>query len=249
MRNCLELCFIVVFGISTTLVTPVVGRAQSENEQDFEITAEPSSVPIGGVAKLTWKAHGSAAFLSSVGQVRVSDSMEVTPQEPTTYTLVVDNGGKLITRSTKVSIEGVRDFPVGPDFEKYKAAVTGQAPALGYVQFLEFVFKTLRDKLNFDVHGDFLPDRPYSVLYTEPLPKPELVRQSDSGVRERKIAYAVLVFNSDGNAKPPCNFEVRVLIEYRLFGESKWHPEPTDSALMHEQSYALKQVLETSPAK
>jgi hypothetical protein len=249
MRSCFKWCFITLCSIHVTLLTLSTGYADAEDDHDFELRAEPLTVPIGGVAKLTWTAHGSAAFLSGIGQVPLSGSLEVAPQESTTYTLVVDNNGKILVRSTKVGIEGARDIPVGPDFGKFTAAVSGQESALGYVQFLGFVFKTLQDRMKFTVHGDFLPGRPFDVLYTERVPKPELVRPSDNGIRERQIAYAVVVYNRNEDANPPCGFEVSVLIQYRLFGESKWHPEPSESVLMREQSDALKQVLETASAK
>jgi hypothetical protein len=117
------------------------------------------------------------------------------------------------------------------------------------VQFQDFAFKTLQDKMGFrSVHGEYLPGRPFDVLYTEREVKPELARPTETGVRRRRIAYAVIIYRPK-DAGPPVEFEVKTLIEYQLQGESKWHLEDKDSPLLDQYSAAVKEILEASPTQ
>jgi hypothetical protein len=171
--------------------------------------------------------------------------LEVLPKEPTTFTLVVDENGKIRTQSARVEIEGAKGDSLGPDFHEFSGGITGQEYALGFVQFESFAFKILQDQMKFkSVQGEFVPDRPYHILYTEKEPRPELAEPTEAGVRKRRIAYAVTIYMRSDDAKPPCRFEVKSLIEYQLWGESKWHPEEDDSALAGQRSAALKDILQ-----
>jgi hypothetical protein len=237
----------LIAGVALYLLSAKTTEAQDADGP--EIKVDPAIIRFGAVSRLTWVAHGSAAFLSGVGEVPLSGSLQVSPKEMTTFTLIVDDHGTIRSRSAKLRLQGAKGGDsIGPDLDQFSGEVTGQENALGFVQFQDFVFKTLQNKFGFrPVRGDYLPGRPYDVLYTELKSKPELVQEKDTGVRFRRIAYAVIIYKPNDDAKPPRGFQVKSLIEYQLQGESKWHPEGRDSPLVGQQSAEVKEILEAPP--
>jgi hypothetical protein len=240
---------IMCWSIGTALWLLPLGPVGAEDDDGPQIRADPATIPLGGVTKLVWVAHGAEAFLSGIGKVPPSGSLQLSLTEPTNFTLVVDDKGKIRSQSAKVALEGVKGDPIGPNFDGFSGDVSGQNSSLGFVQFEIFVFNTLQDMSFMPVHGDFVPGRNYDWLYTELKDEPKLVRPTDTGVRRRQIAYAVKIDKPNDDAKPPRHFEVRCLIVYQLLGESKWHHEEKNSTLVGQQSATLGKILEAPSSR
>lgn len=229
--------------LATCLVLSTPIHANDSNEPT--LTVSPSKIHLGEVAKLKWMAAGSAAFLSGFGTVPTSGSLAVSPRESTDFTLLIDDNGRIKSRKVRVELDDARGDSIGPDLDRFSGGVTGQEAVLGFVQFQDFVFKTLQNRMEFrPVRGDFAPDRPYDVLYTELKESADLVQPNDVGIRRRRIAYSVTIDRPDDDARPPRRFEVKALIEYQLLGESRWHPEDKNSPLIGRESAALERLLE-----
>ncbi|MGB8889001.1 MAG: hypothetical protein WCC87_19895 [Candidatus Korobacteraceae bacterium] len=147
--------------------------------------------------------------------------------------------------STTVAVVGERgggDFPDPTDFPK---GLSGQRHSIRYTTFLDLAFKTLQDQMKFRVQSEHAPHDPFYVFFTDRQPRPDLVHASDRGIRSRRLAYEVQIFDPK-NAASAIPFEVKAIIEYQRLGEAAWHFE-TNEQLTREALAQLKQTLETSP--
>lgn len=216
-------------------------------QERLNISARPSAIQPGESTTLTWQTQGQTAFLSGVGTVPPSGSMVVTPRVSTTYTLVSEGTQRVEFVSTTVAVVGERgggdaDFPNPRDFPE---GLSGQRHSIRYTTFLDLAFKTLQDQMKFRVNSLHAPHDPFYVFITDRQPRPDLVHASDRGIRSRRLAYEVQIFDPK-NAASAIPFEVKAILEYQRLGEAAWHFE-TNEELTREALAQLKQTLDTSP--
>lgn len=239
MRSLLLLLLLV------TVATMGIGGQEAPR-----LSADRTSIEAGESVTLSWKANADAAFLSGVGKVKATGELAVRPEVTTQYVLVTERAGAVYSASIRIKVEGQKGDAF-PDPDEFRQGVRGEGKAVSYPEFLSVVFKTLQDQLQFKVRGDFLPGRRFCLLFTDRRERQELVTPADaqSGVRQRRISYAVQVDEPDAKARPVIvRFEVKTIIDYQRTGEGKWRPE-TNQQIAHRVEEALKRQLETPPGK
>lgn len=207
---------------------------------------DQSTVEFGQPCKLAWQFTSGNGFLSGIGKVDSSGSTVVKPEFSTTYTLLVWNGDVVEDTSVTVTVVGAKgDSSQFPDISDFtEPGVSGKSASADYLEFLGFVHRKLQDEFAFRVKGDFLPGRPWSVLYTNRQIRDKLVRLTDRGVRHRRIAYYVRIDQLPRGKLS--HFEVRTLLQYQLFGESTWRPEipEIDAQIGHAAAEELRNTLQ-----
>jgi hypothetical protein len=213
--------------------------------------ASRTAIEAGESTTLSWNADADAAFLSGVGKVNVADELTIRPDVTTQYVLVTEKAGAIRSASIQINVTGQKGDTFFPDPDEFRQGLRGEGKAVSYPEFLVVVSKTLQENMQFKVRGDFLPGRSFCILFTDRRPQQQLLTPEDaqSGVRQRRIAYAVQIDEPTAKARPVViHFEVKSIIDYKRAGEGKWRPE-TNQQIAHRAEEALKRQLETTLGK
>jgi hypothetical protein len=221
---------ILAFAVLTSAQSPI------------KLTVDHSTIELGNSSRITWKSDGDSAFLIGVGKVPLSGSTSLQPEVSTDYILVVARHGVFSYANVSVRVNGEKGSTTFPDPDDFGAEghITGDESSKSYPDFLDIVFKTLQDKMAFSVRGDHLPRDPFFVFFTNRQIKPELIRPSDRGIRRRRVAYWLRVYEPSKDGHVP--FEIRTSVEYQRFGESEWRTEQ-DPQLKQYAAQLLKSTI------
>lgn len=194
-------------------------------QSSVKLTVDHSTIELGDSSRITWKSDGDSAFLIGVGKVPLSGSTSLQPRVSTDYVLVVARHGVFSYANVSVRVDGEKGLPTFPDPDEFSedGRITGDEASRSYPDFLDIVFKTLQDKMAFSVRGDHLPRDRFFVFFTNRQIKPELIRPTDRGIRQRRVAYWMQVHEPPKDG--PVSFEIRTSVEYQRFGESEWRME------------------------
>ncbi len=175
-------------------------------------TISPEVITAGQSCTLTWASDADAVFLSAIGRVEPSGTRTVTPSESTTYILIAQHGDRIEMHSVIVHVHGAKSVATFPDVDDFQSSpIITKRSALqpgAYVAIIDSIHKTLHEGMGFSVRGDFLPHRPYYVLYTDLQARRDLTGISD--IATRKLAYAVRV---NAPADGIVSIEVRAMLE------------------------------------
>jgi hypothetical protein len=227
----------------TTLVFALAATCLA-SQNGTNISGTPDKIQAGESTRITWTTPCQSAFLSGVGKVHGSGSLDVSPDSSTNYTIVCDAPQGVKFSSTTVDVQGERGTPDLPDPFDFPKGQQGQRKSISYADFLDLAFKTLQDRMKFTVYSQHAPHDQFFVFFTDRRPQPELLYLSDRGIRARRVAYEVQIFDP-GKSTQFINYEIRTIAEYQRLGEAAWRPENnqkvTDDAISR-----LRQNLETT---
>jgi hypothetical protein len=187
------------------------------------ISADRQSVAAGESAVLTWKSTAGSAFISGLGKVEASGRKTVVPDESADFVLITQTGARIESAVVHIRVVGQKGASAFPDPDEFPRGTSGEHPSAKYPDFLAFAFRLLQDQMRFRVKGDFLPGRSFQTLYTDMQPRPELLKDSPAGIRQRRIAYAVEL--EQPSPQGMLAFRVKTLVEYQRIAESRWRPE------------------------
>ncbi len=173
--------------IATAIIkTRLVLTGVPDTPPALTFTIAPEVITAGQSCTLTWTSDADAVFLSGIGHVEPTGTRTVTPSESTTYILIAQHGDRIEMHSVIVHVHGAKSVATFPDVDEFQSSpIITKRSALkpgAYVAIIDTIHKTLHDDLGFNVRGDFLPHRPYYVLYTD-------LQERTA----RKLAYAVKV--------------------------------------------------------
>jgi len=223
----------------------VLTATSATAQQRPSIAADPDRVELGKSTRLTWTSPCDSAFLSGVGKVSGNGSIEVAPEQSTDYTIICDGPHGVEFSSTHVEFEGERgvsDLPDPFDFPKGQQAERRSIP---YADFLDLTLKTLQDRMKFTVYSQHAPHDPFYIFFTNRERQPDMLYPSDRGIRARRVAYEVQIFDPGKNAKV-INYEVRAVTEYQRLGEADWRAE-SNPQVINDAISQVRQKLETEP--
>jgi hypothetical protein len=203
------------------LVCAFLTSAQSE----VKLTVDRSTIELGSSCRITWRSDGDSAFLIGVGKVPVSGSRSLQPEASTNYVLVVARHGVFSYANASVKVNGEKGGTPFPDPDEFnqEGNITDKEASRSYPDFLDIAFNTLQNKMAFSVRGSHLPGEDFFDFYTNRQIKPELIRPTDRGIRQRRVAYWMRVREPQKHGTVP--FEIRASVEYQRFGESEWRME------------------------
>ena len=94
--------------------------------------------------------------------------------------------------------------------------------------------------MTFSVRGSHLPHADFFDFYTNRQIKPELIRPTDRGIRQRRVAYWMRVREPQKDRTVP--FEIRASVEYQRFGESEWRMEK-DTQIKRDAAELLRSAI------
>lgn len=205
-----------------------------------ELSVQPNAIEIGDSCRIVWRTDGSRTFISGVGSVEKSGSLVRSPTASTTYRLLTTVNGKVSHVSADVTVEGTKGAHSRFLASVFEPGVSGSRSDVEPLELLGIAHRVLQDELGLSVDGEFLPGRPWWVLYTN---SGERNVETEPGVLRERVAYYVRV----DDAKPghPVSFEVRARVERQLFGQRTWRAAE-DQQVAHEAAQQLRRRLEAS---
>jgi hypothetical protein len=219
----------------------ILGAATAAQQRPG-ISAYPNKVELGKLTRLTWTSTCDSAFLSGIGKVSGSGSIEVAPGRSTVYTIICDGRHGIEFASTRVKFEGERGNPDLPNPFDFPKGQQERRKSIRYADVLDLTLKTLQDGMKFTVYSQHAPHDQFYVFFTDRQEQPDMLYPSDRGIRARRVAYEVQIFDPGNNANA-INFEVRAIAEYQRLGEGAWHLENNQRAISDAIS-RLRQKLE-----
>jgi hypothetical protein len=208
-----------------TFLVILACAALTSAQSPIKLSVDHSTIEPGDSSRITWKSDGDSAFLIGIGKVPLSGSTSLQPKASTDYVLVVARNGVFSYANVSVKVNGEKGAATFPDPDEFNAEgnITSDESSKSYLDFLDIVFKTLQDKMAFSVRGEHLPRATFFDFYTNRQIKPELVRSSDRGIRQRRVAYWFRAYEPPHDR--PVSFEIRTSVEYQRLGESEWRME------------------------
>ena len=216
--------------MSRAFVLFILAAASTAAQQRPSISASPNKVELGKLTRLTWTSPCHSAFLSGVGKVSGSGSIEVAPERSTDYTIICNGPHGVVFASIRVKFQGERGNPDLPSPFDFPKGQQERRRSISYADFLDFTLKTLQDGMKFTVYSQHAPHDQFYVFFTDRQEQPDLLYPSDRGIRARRVAYEVQIFDPGNNANA-INFEVRAIAEYQRLGEGAWHAESNQHAI------------------
>ena len=187
--------------------------------QTFELT--PSKISAGEQATLSWDVGDAHAYVAGYGDVSGAGSASVSPEGTTDYILSAEYPGKTpryeIRKQTLV-VSGIRgDDDDIPSLIRFGDAIHGTCKGVSYIDFQRKVWKLLQS-LGYKVRGDYELERPYLRIYTNFVPRGDLIAEGEK-LRARRLAWAVDVYQPSGDALV---FDLHTQYQLEHLGETKW---------------------------
>ncbi len=190
--------------------------------------AQPERVQIGDSVVLSWQVRDAdAAYLTNYGRVELAGQLTITPEKASTTLTLIAHGAKgLATASVTIVVEGGRG-EVFPNENQFSNQRQYEISALSPITLLDGVHSALQNKMGFVVDERYDRHAHKTVFVTKLVERPELLRNDDSGIRARQLAYWVEV---EENKTPAGShlYRIKTFIQYQRRKENKWRPEPQE---------------------
>ena len=181
----------------------------------------PNEIQAGQSATLSWDTSGVPAFVMGFGTIEGKGSATVAPNFSTDYTMITETAVGVRFTPVRLSVAGAKGDDGYPALSDFGVALWGTRSGISYVDFQKAVWAALQAK-GYLVKGDYAPERPFVVVYTDFALPPGLV-SSEEKIRARRLAYAVEIYQPEKSGAIP--FGVRLRLEFQYPGENKWRPD------------------------
>ena len=232
MRTICKSCLALGYGPSMFPLLAVIGALLLQGHptvaQTFEVT--PSRISAGEQATLSWDVGDAHAYLVGYGDVSGKGSARVSPEGTTDYILSAEYPGKkprYETHKQTLVVTGIRgDDDDIPSLTRFGDAIHGTCKGVSYVDFQRKVWNQLQS-LGYKVRGDYELERPYLRIYTNFVPRGDLIAEGEK-LRGRRLAWAVDVYQPSGDA--PLAFDLHAQYQLEHLGETKWLADNYDPA-------------------
>lgn len=213
------------------------------------LSAEPSMVDAGERATLTWNTQSPKVFVTGLGQLPGSGSLQVELTRTTTYWLVIDGDdghGPTLVDAT-ITVKGVRElilFRPGEFPEGKRREISG----IKYGTFLAAIETVLQDSWKASPLWLYRPHDPYMVILTEPIRRRDLTTTADRGLRIRRVAFKIMAIEPKGEAS--LTYEISSRVDSAPRSESTFVETEVDRSVAHELADRLdQQILEAVKGK
>lgn len=222
------LALMLAVGLLVMVAFRVTGSGLQKSKPGIDFTVSPGSIHLGGSAELSWTITGSdRGFLSYVGTVTSTGSVEIRPEQTTTYTLLADAGSGLIAKRVTVEVVGGKrgdEFPTNPESFKYPITATTR---VGFADLAAYVHSVLQEEMHLSVRKEeYDADHSRLVFVTTRVIDHNLLKPSETRIGARRVAYLVAI--EPGVQLQTLDYTVKTLVEYRLRIEETWRSEQSE---------------------
>jgi hypothetical protein len=205
---------------------------------DLQFFTRQQRISAGDAATLEWKIPPPAKVaLIGVGPVETSGTLNVSPVQTMSYTLVAESPSGLIAKSLTIEVGGSRgtDFPA--DDSQFRFPLSVERVVQSKAAFLDSVHRVLQNDLLFSVKT--YSQKPSEVVFlTNSGERSDLVSPDERRLRSRRISYRVLI--EDRPSRLYCTIDS--LIEYQLRAEETWRKENREDLYRRKGSDLLGRI-------
>jgi hypothetical protein len=202
------------------IISAFLLQAQPAVRQTFEVT--PSKISAGEQATLSWDVGDAHAYVVGYGYVSGKGSATVSPDGTIDYILSVEYPGKKARYETSkqtLVVTGIRgDYDDIPSLTRFGDPIHGTCKGLSYIDFQRKVWNLLQSS-GYKVRGDYELERPYLRIYTNFVPRGDLIAEGEK-LRGRRLAWAVDMYQPSGDA--PLAFDLHTQYQLEHLGETNW---------------------------
>ncbi len=233
---------------SVLMVLSLLGICSTCGSQT--LSAEPSIVDAGERATLTWNTQSPKVFVTGLGQLPGSGSLQVEPTRTTTYWLVIDgdDGHRPTLVDATITVKGVRGEFILLRPGEFPEGKRRELSGINYGKFLDAIGTVLQDSWNAPplwLHG---PHDPNMVILTEKIQRRDLATPADRGLGIRRVAFKILVVEPRGGAS--LTYQISSRVDSAPRSESTFVETEIDRSVAHQLADQLdRQILEALKEK
>jgi hypothetical protein len=219
-KSCLALGYWQSMFALLAVIPTLLLQGHPTAAQTFEVT--PSKISAGEQATLSWDVGDAHAYVVGYGDVSGKGSATVSPEGTTDYILSAEYPGKkprYETRKQTLVVTGIRgDDDDTPSLTRFGDPIHGTCKGVSYVDFQRKLWNLLQS-FGYKVRGDYQVERPYLRIYTNFVPRGDLIAEGEK-LRGRRLAWALDLYQPSVDA--PLAFDLHTQYQLEHLGETKW---------------------------